>query len=58
MATRTADPKTSAGARLERKACREYLRRLFTRTQSDDVQQALAWVLKREKRYDRRPGGL
>lgn len=60
-----ADPKTSAGARLERKVFREYLRRrLRTTTRVDqlllrlEVQAILNWVLAREKRYDKRPGGL
>lgn len=54
-----ADPKFSAGARLERKAFREYLRRLIKRHGTCAVtDDALAWVLKREERYAVRPGGL
>lgn len=58
MATQ-ADPKTSAGARTERKAFRQYLTRL-KRTNYDLplVEQILAWVLSRQARYDRRRGGL
>ena len=55
-----ADPKTSAGARAERKAIRQYIRRsikngAFWPYSGDTI---LQWVLDRQKRYDRRPGGL
>lgn len=56
-----ADPKTSAGARLERKAFRDYLRRQL-RTASDSssigLTAVLNWVLARQARYDKRGGGL
>lgn len=53
-----ADPKTSAGARLERKAFRDYLRRQLKATGSGDIQRALDWVMKRESRYGPKVGGL
>lgn len=62
-----ADPKFSAGARAERKAIREYLRRLVRRvdgyTPSEQaagaaVQQAIDFVVTRQRRYDELPGGL
>lgn len=50
------------GARYERAAFRKYLRRAMAdETRIDDRpanEAALAWVLKREKRYDARKGGL
>ena len=48
-----ADPKTSAGARLERKAVREYLRRQIARGKQGSLDAVLDWVLKRQERYDR-----
>ncbi len=57
--TAKASPAKSAGARLERKAMRTYLRRLIKRWGGSVVaEEALAWVLQRQKRYDKRPGGL
>lgn len=54
-----ADPKTSAGARLERKAFRAYLRRrMGSTTQAGELAAVLAWVLARQARYDKRGGGL
>ncbi len=63
-----ADPKVSQGARLERAAFRNYLRRLYNvaNIQEEDVQrsravilgQCLEWVLTRQKRYDKESGGL
>ena len=53
-----ADPLVSEGARMERKAIRSYLRRLLKVNEMIDVQFVLDWVLKREKRYDKRAGGL
>jgi hypothetical protein len=53
-----ADPKVSAGARLERKAFREYLRRLLKRGAAVNLETALGWVLKREARYNPKRGGL
>ena len=57
-----ADPKFSAGARLERKAMREYLHRRIKRTADpymlDEIQIIIRWVLKRQARYDRKAGGL
>lgn len=49
-----ADQRFSAGARFERKAFREKLRRNPTMTAVD----LLAWVLDRQKRYDKRQRGL
>ncbi len=56
-----ADPLRSEGARLERKAVREYLRRKLARMGKEhdgSVNEVLAWMLAREKRYSKRPGGL
>ena len=59
-----ADPRRSEGARVERAAFRAYLRRLLKRLESstmgvtDVAQDALHWVLMRQKRYAKRPGGL
>lgn len=53
-----ADPKTSAGARAERKAFRAYLRRLRKQALTVDVNEVLDWVLNRQARYDRKVGGL
>jgi hypothetical protein len=58
-----ADPKASAGARAERKAFRDYLRRqIKSDSVFDDPQAALeavlTWVLKRQERYDKATGGL
>ncbi len=58
-----ADPATSAGARAERVAFRKYLRRKISiegtnSTTGKALNAALLWVLLRQKRYDRRPGGL
>lgn len=53
------DVKRSEGARLERKAMRAYLRRqLQSGMFSPAIEKALAWVLTRQKRYDKRKGGL
>lgn len=52
-----ADPKTSAGARLERKAFRAYLRRMAARGKGT-IAEALDWVLARQTRYDKKTGGL
>ena len=58
-----ADPRFSAGARLERKAILAHVRRVlksFTVAgDADDVLLKLeSWVLKRQARYDKQPGGL
>lgn len=58
-----ADQKYSAGARTERQAVRNYLRRQVSihgtnRAEGRVLQGALAWVLTRQKRYDKKPGGL
>jgi hypothetical protein len=60
-----ADPKRSAGARTERAAFRAYLRRALKREPkaleepyTSELQFALYWVLNRQKRYDKRAGGL
>lgn len=69
MATKTAKPEYSAGARYERKALRAYLTRLIGAIdrEMDDpgmkriqvaYQNVLRWVQTREKRYDKKPGGL
>ena len=52
----------SAGARYERDAFRDYLRRFMKRMESgseyDTVREVLAWVLKRQARYNKKPKGL
>ncbi len=61
-----ADPLFSAGARLERAAFREHLRTRITAwsvcgskgTEADVLTAVLKWVQGRQKRYDKRPGGL
>jgi hypothetical protein len=53
-----ADPLVSEGARVERKAIRSYLRRQLKLGSLCSVEDILDWVLKREKRYDKRAGGL
>lgn len=58
-----AHPLYSAGARYERAALRTYLARLIRskRTFVEDekcYQRVLAWVKKREVRYDKKRGGL
>lgn len=60
------DPKYSAGARTERAAMRNYLRRKVKKTSAVAdgtsgarvLSEALDWVLKRQQRYDKRPKGL
>lgn len=59
------DPKRSEGARLERKVMQAYLRRLLKKkwpgtlvTPDLPFKKVLNWVITRQKRYDRRPGGL
>lgn len=57
-----ADPKASAGARAERKAFRDYLRRQikgnFSSGDKALLNEILNWVLKRQQRYDTQTGGL
>lgn len=56
-----ADPLKSAGARAERKAFRDYLRRQIKAVgedHSNELEIALTWVLKRQSRYDSQTGGL
>lgn len=55
-----ADPKTSAGARAERKAIRAYVRRLMARggVGFSALDTVLQWVLSRQARYDKKSGGL
>jgi hypothetical protein len=57
-----ADPKFSEGARMERKAFRDRLRRSLKDTLTPPaqavLQEELDWVLSRQKRYDSKPGGL
>lgn len=61
-AKRKADPKESLGAREERAAFREMLRRRIKRCHDNDARRAfedaLAWVMGRQARYDAAPGGL
>lgn len=60
------DPLKSAGARLERKAVRAFLRRLSTsaikgKGTAEEIRMCefiLHWVIKRQTRYDKVPGGL
>lgn len=56
------NPARSEGARYERKAIREYLRRKI-KNYSDkgapvQYQIVLDWVLERQERYDKKTGGL
>jgi hypothetical protein len=58
-----ANPLKSAGARLERKSLRTYLRRKIASGQLALVEEetykaVLDWVMKRQARYDKRVGGL
>lgn len=58
-----ADQKYSAGARAERATMRAYLRRQVSIHGTNDpagqvLHAALEWVLKRQARYDKKPGGL
>ena len=60
-----ADPKYSAGARMERKAFRDYLRRQIKLRSTDGasveaitLNTVLFFVLGRQRRYDPKPGGL
>lgn len=58
-----ADPKVSEGARLERRAMRSMLRRLLSihgtnGPEGKVLSTALAFVLTRQQRYDRKGGGL
>lgn len=48
----------SAGARYARAAMRRYLQRLLKAMPSSEVDHILKWVQTREKRYDKKPGGL
>lgn len=53
------DPQRSAGARLERKAIRTYIRRLQREAADHNLLEIiLRWVLQRQQRYNRRKGGL
>lgn len=69
MATKTAKPEFSAGARYERKALRNYLTRKINKLDlgmptvgyskhMQDLQDILKWVTTRQKRYDQKSGGL
>ena len=58
-----ADPKFSEGARLERDAMRDYLRRKIKKlwdntSERETLEGALNWLLARQKRYDKQEGGL
>jgi hypothetical protein len=63
MSTKKASQEYSAGARYERAALRMYLERMI-RTRElrgsfrAEYREILAWVLRRQKRYAKRPGGL
>lgn len=54
----------SAGARYERAAFRSYVRRRIRRWEDQsevvaaELEEVEAWILKRQSRYDKRPGGL
>lgn len=59
------DPLTSAGARAERKSFRSHLRSQLRKAraalnepQQEALQAQLDWVLSRQKRYDKKAGGL
>jgi hypothetical protein len=54
-------PVKSEGARYERAAFRNYLRRKLKTEyglENAILREVLNWVLSRQKRYDRKPGGL
>ena len=51
-----ADPKRSEGARLERRAIREHVRRALNHGWS--VARVLEFIAKRQARYDKKAGGL
>jgi len=59
-----ADHAKSEGARYERKAVREYLRRQIKKSAAhsvgwpDALNEALQWILKRQERYEKKAGGL
>ena len=60
-----ADPRKSEGARMEREALREYLKRNIKKWASLKMlgeamafEKALKWVDGRHKRYDAKKGGL
>ncbi len=52
----------SEGGRLERKATRAYLQRKIKRgltiDQMASITEVFNWVLSRQARYDKKPGGL
>lgn len=53
------DPRTSEGARVERRAWRDAVRRLLRKGQIDDALLRLKrFGEERRRRYDARPGGL
>lgn len=53
-----ADPKFSAGARMERKAVLAKLRRDSKVATYVNVNNLIDWVKRRQKRYDKAVGGL
>jgi hypothetical protein len=58
-----ANPLLSAGARLERSSFRIYLKNKITNgsdvlRERETLEAVLRWVRGRQKRYDKRPGGL
>jgi len=63
--TMKADHKRSEGARYERAAVRAYLRRELKKAgdtafidRIDALEDVLNWMLDRQQRYDKAPGGL
>lgn len=59
MPKKPRDPKYSEGARYERKAMRQMLRRRLAANPHDvALNELLTWVLNRQKRYDPDKGGL
>ncbi len=55
-----ADPKTSKGARDERRTTLAHVRRLIRKEPSGLLvgEVLVQWILKRQARYDKKPGGL
>lgn len=56
-----ADPKMSDGAARERRAFRDHLRRAIAKGnpwENPALERELAWVMKRQERYDAADGGL
>ncbi len=53
-------PERSKGARMERAAVRDYLRRKMESAPAHKaaLTEVLEWMLERQRRYEARPGGL